>query len=93
MDELRDRARLRPREHRYRGQRRLAVASLNLADHARDLAGLRHRQAGRHHRRLLACHAAERAPARSPAPASRSPCWWRPSPSTERGSKRPRWES
>src|SRR4029450_10206820 len=26
----------------------------------RDLAGLRHRQAGRHHRRLLACHAAER---------------------------------
>ena len=68
VDELRDRAALRPRQRRHRDRRRLPLARLHLADHARDPRRLRARQAGRDRRRLLAGDEAEPRPA---APAGR----------------------
>ncbi len=47
VDELRDRAALRARQHRDRDRRRLPLERLHLADHARDPGRLRARQAGR----------------------------------------------
>ena len=68
VDQLRDRAALRPRQRRHRDRRRLPLAGLLLADHAGDHLRLRARQAGRRDRGLGAGDVAEPGPA---APAGR----------------------
>ena len=54
VDELRDRAALRARQRRHRDQRRLPLARVHVADHARHPRRLRRRQAGRDHRHVVA---------------------------------------
>ena len=63
VDELRDRAAVRPRQRRHRDQRRVPRPGVHLADHARHPGRLRPRQAARHHRLGLAGHAADPRPA------------------------------
>ncbi len=60
LDQLRGRAALRAGQHRHRDRRRFPLAGLLVADHARDPLRLRARQAGRHHRGLLAGDEGER---------------------------------
>ena len=57
LDELPDRAAVRARERGHRARPGLPGAGLQLADHARDPARLRRRQARRHSRLLVACDA------------------------------------
>ena len=57
VDELRDRPAVRARERGDRDRQRLPGARRHVADHARDPARLRRRQADRHPRRLMAAHA------------------------------------